>query len=158
MSSLRWLRRFLRSAHQRRARPNPMRSVGPLLEPLEDRLVPSNKIWTGLNDGNWSNPANWIGGVPGAADIAVFDTAQGGTNAYAVIDPAFTGRVDGIDIEQYTGTVSDALVTLAVGASGYVQKGGGFQTNGNTLAVAGNWTVSGGRFAPGFGTVAFDAT
>src|SRR6478752_5845119 len=73
---------------------------------LEDRITPANKIWTGAVDANWSNGANWIGGTPGAADVAVFDITLGGTNNASTIDAGFAGSVAGINIANYSGTIT----------------------------------------------------
>lgn len=62
----------------------------PTLECLEDRTVLSNTTWTGLGlNNNWSNPANWSGGVPGAGDTAIFSSHPGGSST-AVVDAAFS--------------------------------------------------------------------
>src|SRR5262245_23465565 len=63
------------------------------LERLEDRAVPATSTWIGgahLNavqtqgDPNaWSNPLNWLGGVPGSGDTAVFT----GSVAFSLSNP-----------------------------------------------------------------------
>src|SRR5262245_22682924 len=53
--------------------PSRPRRVRPCLEALEDRLVLSTVEWSGAVSSNWSNAANWHGGVaPVAGDNLVF--------------------------------------------------------------------------------------
>jgi hypothetical protein len=60
----------------------------PLLEALEDRLVPAQNTWIGpTTDNLWSNPTNWSRGqVPAADDIVTFTGHPGGANASSVDD------------------------------------------------------------------------
>ncbi len=131
--------------------------VRPHLELLEDRLAPASKIWTGASNANWNVAGNWIGGVPGASDIAVFDTSAGGTNANSTVNAGFAGSVAGIQILNYNGTITDSLATLNVGASGYTQSasGGGikFSLGSNAIVVTGNWSQSSGAFSVTSGTI-----
>jgi hypothetical protein len=129
----------------------------PQVEYLEPRLAPANHVWTGAaGDHAWSNAGNWTGGTPGAGDVAVFDTSNGGTNIDASIDPGFAGSVQGIDIENYTGTITDGLGSLFIGTNGVTQKSGSFSLGANTLFVKGDWTRLGGTFDAGTSTVNFN--
>src|SRR5205085_7299261 len=95
MAISRWWLDLVKRAFPSRARTGRLRreSKGwsrPHVEGLETRLLPASIVWTGAGDSNWSNGANWMGDTaPGANDVAVFDTTQGGTNADSTIDPAF---------------------------------------------------------------------
>jgi hypothetical protein len=48
------------------------------LESLEDRCVPTT-TWIGPQNGLWSNPANWSGGVPTNQSSVQFGSALGGS-------------------------------------------------------------------------------
>src|SRR4051794_15574348 len=52
----------------------------PQLEGLEGRVTPAHIYWTGTGaTANFSDPANWRGGVvPGADDFATFDARANG--------------------------------------------------------------------------------
>src|SRR3954451_23537837 len=67
------------------------------LEILEDRVTPS--LWVGTAGGTgglWSNPANWVGGVPTNGGIVVFSPVAGGTNTPSVDD------IPGLSLGQMT--------------------------------------------------------
>ena len=129
--------------------------------------------WTGLGiTNNWSEGANWSTGVaPGSGDVAIFDATS---IKDATINVA--ANVSGIQISPgYTGTITQALVTTTVGASGFTQAdgsfvgsnaaitvNGGFMLTGGTftstaanLAVSAGFTHTGGAFVPNSGTVTF---
>ena len=129
--------------------------------------------WTGLGGtNNWSEGANWSTGVaPGSADVAIFDATS---IKDATINVA--ASVSGIQISPgYTGTITQALVTTTVGASGFTQAdgsflgsnaaitvnggftltGGSFTSTAANLAVSAGFTHTGGTFAPNGGTVTF---
>ena len=129
--------------------------------------------WTGLGiTNNWSEGANWSTGVaPGSADVAIFDATS---IKDATINVA--ASVSGIQISPgYSGTITQALVTTTVGASGFTQAdgsfvgsnaaitvNGGFMLTGGTftstaanLAVSAGFTHTGGAFVPNSGTVTF---
>jgi len=95
------------------------------LEALEDRLAPASAIWTDAGgDHLWSNGGNWTGGtgpggIPGVADVAVFDTTQGGSNDAATIDPGFSTSIQGIEILHYTGTITESADLSLTTATGY---------------------------------------
>lgn len=75
------------------------------------------QTWTGgsTTDGNWTDPANWSGGVPGGLDTATFDSSiqngWGTSTTPIVIDTAnqptgginFTGAADNYTIGSTTG-------------------------------------------------------
>src|SRR5437867_6155441 len=94
-----------------RAGLRPRQGYRPRLETLEDRLAPANIVWSGGGaDGNFTNDANWVGGVaPGSNDTAIFDPSQSGGAANAkkngTINAAVT--VQALLLEgTYTGTVT----------------------------------------------------
>jgi hypothetical protein len=62
----------------------------PRLEVLEERTLLS--VWRGGIDNNWSTPGNWIGGVPGPGDTAVFDSSS---PDHSVVDAAFPNETIG---------------------------------------------------------------
>ena len=94
---------------------------------------------------NWSEAANWTGGLPGTGDVATFD----GTSAKdCTIDAPID--VQGINIlAAYTGTITQAGAnTITVGIGNLVQAGGTFTGSaaGATIDVNGDFTLSGGTF------------
>src|SRR4051794_25943020 len=66
----------------------PANRTRPQVSALEERIVFSTRIWTGLGaDANWATPGNWAGGVaPQADDNLVFAAGAAGksnTNDFA---------------------------------------------------------------------------
>ena len=46
-----------------------------MIEALETRIAPATLVWLGATNGQWTNPANWVGGTtPGAGDTLIFDS------------------------------------------------------------------------------------
>jgi autotransporter-associated beta strand protein len=163
-----WIRRLQRGNQRIERRPK-RRSFSPKLELLEDRINPNSVLWIATSAGNWSTGTNWIdettlaNHAPGSTDIAVFDntmnvSGNAGTNSNSTIDSSFAGSVQGISIANYTGTITDSLSSLTVGASGYSQTAAGstFSAGANTVHVSGNWAQTGGTFTAGTGTVDFN--
>ncbi len=135
--------------------------------------VGATRTWTGLGvTANWSDPVNWAGGVPGAADVAVFGP---GAVKSVVVNASIS--VAGITVDAgYTGTLTQAAGrTITVGATGLSQTdgvvvggdsaitingpltlaGGTFTSTSATLSVGGSFTQTNGAFIPNGGIVAF---
>jgi hypothetical protein len=115
--------------------------------------------------------------LPGSGDVVVFDVTS---TKNAIIDPAFAGSIQGIQINAgYSGTITQAQnsgATLTIGGSGFSQASGTFvcdalenlDDNGTlvisagtfnaagTTSFASDFTISGGTFNAGTGTVVFD--
>ncbi len=152
--SLRTLFKQLASGRRNRRRRRPERlSFRPYVTTLEDRSLPSTTTWTGLGSNtNWSNPANWNNGVPGAGDTAVFNSSSG-THNQAILDAAAAGAVAALDIN-WSGTLTLARslsvtqeMTLANGTvtgAGDLTAGGSLTWSGGTLSGTGNTTVTQG--------------
>ena len=113
------------------------------------------RTWTGAVNSNWNLAANWIGGVPGAGDVATFD-ATGTTNA--TINTTIT--VGGVDITAgYTGTITQAAGSIVnVGASGFSQAGGTFVGGSSAMTVTGPFGLSGGSFTATATTLSISGT
>jgi autotransporter-associated beta strand protein len=131
-------------------------------EALEDRLAPANAVWTGAMSNLWSVGGNWNGGTgpggtPGANDVAVFNTTGGGTNASSTIDTSFV--IQGIQILNYTGTITNTASLTLTANTGYVQSDAAstFTNTGASIADASNWASSAGTFTDTSGTVSFTA-
>src|SRR4051794_11607569 len=142
MPSFNW-RRWLRSlsthtkaTFRRVARPRLV------LESLEDRLAPADFSWTGLGaNGNWSNTANWSGGVApkgllSSLDNLIFPSLSGSAKLATVNDltvPAGTRATfnsitisgSGYNFTNKGITLGDASVT----GSGYLIVNGGASNN-----------------------------
>ena len=90
---------------------------------------------------NWSEGANWTGGVvPGSSDTAIFD----GTSAKnATIDVATIGSIQ-INAG-YTGVISQASGALLI-SGGYIQSGGTFNASTQPLTINSDFVQSGGTF------------
>jgi RHS repeat-associated protein len=120
----------------------------PQLETLEDRLAPASFTWTGGGTtNNWSDPHNWSsmvpGAVPGASDTAIFNNTS--TKA-AIVDTGFAGTVAAIQINSgYTGTLT--LKEALNDTGSFSQAAGILKTNGFTLSVGGNTSITGGTFS-----------
>src|SRR5579883_1544427 len=145
-------RRIGRGAIRRRGR-------HPRLEPLEARVVLST--WTGGGtNGNWSNGANWSGGVPTNGSSLVFpanvtqlnavnDLPAGTTFSSIEIDGAgYTFSGSAIILSQgittkYTSGVSTDAIDMQLGGAVTVGAGGELDLNGALTGAAG-LTLSGG--------------
>lgn len=126
------------------------RRVIPQLEILEDRLAPANITWTGGGaTNNWSDPGNWGGTLPGAADTAIFNNTSAKA---ALVDTGFAGTVAGIQINSgYTGTIT--LKEALTDTGSFSQAAGILKTNGFTLSVGSNVSITGGTFSNTTGTL-----
>jgi autotransporter-associated beta strand protein len=134
-----WLRRFFSRnsrprTNGRRSRPRPP-ACRLHLEFLEDRLAPAVDVWKGAAGGLWSVASNWsLNAAPTAADVATFDTSQGGTNTNSTIDN-FGAQVLGVTTAaNFTQTIT-ATGGLTVGTNGFSLSGGTFDMNGINLTV-----------------------
>ena len=111
----------------------------------------ANIIWNGGGaTNNWSEGANWAGGVvPGSSDVAIFD----GTNSKNALINA-NANVSGVAINAgYTGTITQgAGFTLTVGSSDYVQSAGTFLGGTSSITLNGRFNLAGGSFTATSGT------
>lgn len=116
-------------------------------------------VWNGQPgspDRNWSTPANWTNGVPGADAIAVFGSDATGDST---VDEQFPGAVEGLIVNTgYTGSVSlqrNLTVTgLASQHAGTIKGSGRLQ-----VTVGGRFSWTGGTMAgPGSTEIAPNAT
>ena len=111
----------------------------------------ATRTWTGLGlTNNWSEAANWSGGVPGAGDIASFD---GTSSKNAIMNAAV--NVGGVSVApSYGGTISQATgIAATVGATGWSQAGGAFVGGTAGFTVNGPFALTGGTFAATTGTL-----
>jgi|GEM_PF-4576455 len=108
----------------------------------------ATRTWVG--PGNWSSAANWNpSGVPGGNDSVIFNNANNCT-----VDISTTVATVALQAG-YSGTITaNQPLTLN---GGYTQAAGAFSLGTSTLSVGSNWTVTGGTFTPGTGTVLFTA-
>jgi hypothetical protein len=111
------------------------------------KIYSANITWIAPAASNWNNTANWsTGTVPGTTDIAIFD----GTSVQdCSIDAAVS--VQGIQISNYTGIISQNNFTIIVGTSNYSQNSGTFNGGSANITFNGaNGTtainLSGGTF------------
>src|SRR5690606_92056 len=87
-------------------------------------------------------------GVPGGADLAIFDSAFNGD---CIIDAAV--NVLGIRVDGFSGTIVQNGFAIVVGASGYIQYSGNFLGGAADITVAGTglFVLSGGDFTSSSG-------
>lgn len=134
---------------------------------------PSERTWIG--SGNYNTAANWSGtAVPGTTELAVFD-ATSTSNMTVDADPndngfqinlGYSGTItqsNGVDItlddqgwEQNAGTFTggDATSDMTLNNGGdFALTAGTFSAPSGNLTANDNWTVSGGTFNEGSGTV-----
>lgn len=137
--------RFGRELRRRHARAPRLAAVHarPLLECLDDRVLPAVSTWTwnsGHATSNWNDAANWTNGVPGSGDTAVFD---GSSDENASVSTNTTVGHLIID-DTYTSTITlngDLTIT-----------GDSSMENGE-IAGSGDLTVTGGEFEWMGGTI-----
>src|SRR5260221_262191 len=121
--------------------------------------------WVGTGGGNgrfWDKTANWSltsggaggAGVPTAADDVFIDGGGDLQINTTAVCRSFT--------QSFTSGAKGFLnnATLTVGVGGFTITGGAMSitTTGNTLSVAGAWTVSGGTFSQGSAAVILNGT
>ena len=115
--------------------------------------------WTGLaGDHLWTTAGNWTNNtIPGASDIALFDSACTGANCNATINGNIS--VKGIILNStYTGTVTQgAGNTFTVGTSGWIQQAGSFVGGNSAITQNGPFVLSGGSFTATSGTMTVNA-
>jgi hypothetical protein len=122
---------------------------------LEDRCTPS--LWVGTENGNWSNPANWIGGVPTTGGTAVFNPGAGGANTDSVDDIAnlslSTLTIDG----SYT-CILNVTQNLTLTSISNTQAGGAINISARlTVAPGAAYTWTNGTLeGPGIFEINFD--
>ena len=115
-----------------------------LLEPLEDRTLPSMVNWIG-GSGNWDNGSNWnSGNVPGKDDIAVINTASAATITIQASDniqvlAVTTGGEDTLTIAGGSLTLTSGTSSLAGPLS---MAGGTLTANGTGVTVSATGTTS----------------
>jgi len=107
------------------------------------------QIWTGLGgNSNWNTPANWTNNtVPTSTKYAYFNPAfctGAACNATINVDP----NVKGIyTLSGYSGTITqNAGIAVTVGSYGWTQVAGTFTGSNAAIAVAGNFSLTGGTF------------
>ena len=106
----------------------------------------------GGGDMRWSNPANWEGSlVPGPSDRVRFSEAA---SRDAIVDPAFSGTIAGIIVEDgYSSTLTLARDLTVRGE--IILAGGTFRQEASAL-TAWRYTQTGGTFAGGSADIAID--
>ena len=93
------------------------------------QLSHNNEItWSGAIDTDWNTSGNWVGGIPGAIDVAYIPDV---TN-----DPVVSGIQSCYDLTLQTGA------ELTISGSGNLTVGGNLTTEG-TVTVSANLNVSG---------------
>ena len=99
-----------------------------------DMLTAAGTIaWTNAAGGNWSNPANWNGGViPGPTDIALITLPGTYTVTFDVSD-----TIGGLQLGGSSGTQTLALASKTLGL------GAGSQINANGVVSLSNATLNG---------------
>jgi hypothetical protein len=124
----------------------------PVLDCLEDRLVPSTFYWNGTQNANWNLASNWTDvansahhAVPGATDTAIIRSSSN--------DPSLQSNqsVGGLEVDGGTLTIKNCTLT---DAGAFVQTGGSveFFKSSDRLQIAGDVTRTGGAF-PTYNTV-----
>jgi hypothetical protein len=159
-----WFKGLQKSKPVRQASRSRSATFRPMLERLEDRLVPSINpdYWTGASgvDNNWSTNANWDDGTgvhlaPTSTSDVVFDSTHAGSHTTSIVDAAFTSAINSLNIaSSWSGatlTVNSALTvnngaTISAndtinGTSGMTLKGTSTWSTG-TLASSGTTTVA----------------
>jgi fibronectin-binding autotransporter adhesin len=120
----------------------------------------SGITWTGLaGDNLWSTAGNWTNNtIPGASDIALFNSACSFANCNAQIDLNLS--VKGIQLmSSYLGTLTQNTTrTLTFGTSGFIQAGGTFAGGDSAITANGSVSFTGGTFTSTSGVFTLDAT
>jgi alpha-tubulin suppressor-like RCC1 family protein len=107
-------------------------------------LVPYT--WTGALSTDWNNAANWVTGIPGPTNIAIFDNSCTSRCSPSNINGI---SVLGIDVKStYTGTIDfspAANNSINIGTSGLTIKGGQLIAGGagDSLYINGALTIDG---------------
>lgn len=109
----------------------------------------ASKVWTGAQNSNWSNGANWLpSGVPGSSDVVIFSPAV--SNVSCTLP--FLGSVKDITIlAGYTGTISgfnNSLALFTVNGT-FLQQGGNVDLRKSRFKSLQNFILEGGTFLKG---------
>jgi hypothetical protein len=127
----------------------------PLLEQVEDRLLPANIVWSGAVSSTWSVPGNWQGGlVPGPADRAAFDTSA--ANRTAVVDANYSGTVGGLSSSWPGQIVLDRALSVSADfllAQGTITGSGLLTLNGTSRWEDGTLSGAGTTVVPADGSL-----
>ncbi len=111
--------------------------------------------WTGAGgNSNWNTAGNWQNGiVPGAADVASFESTYCGANCNATVN--VNPSVKGVKIySTYTHTITQAAgIAMNIGSRGWIQAGGTFTGGNSTITYSGNFDLSGGTFSAPANTI-----
>ena len=133
-----WFRRRLSQSSgicktAKKKAPRPGRQWRLLLEPLEERVVPSTVTWINSGSGAWDNGNNWSSGsVPGASDNVVISTSA---NATITVQSGDTESVNSITTLAATDTLSITGGSLTVAASSTLAET--LSMSGGSLTVTG---------------------
>ncbi len=136
-------------------RSDPIRKLLMLIVVTCAAAVPAlsvDRTWTGLGaTNNWSEAANWSGGVvPLAADRAIFDSTSA-NNATIDVNVAITAILVNAG---YTGTISQGSSSLTFsGACTFAS--GTFSGGSGPITFNSGFTLSGGTFTASTGTTTF---
>ena len=98
--------------------------------------------WSNANAASWSLSSGGAGGagVPGAANIVIFDSNSGG----GTVTVTSATTITNLDINGYSGTIT---LSANVGVTGtFSQNAGTYNGNGQTTTVTGLTEVSGGIY------------
>lgn len=126
--------------------------------------------WNADADGNWSNVANWVGGVPNAAGaVAEFHSAITAARTVAVDSPATVGTIHFENANAYTIAGPSALILQGSAGAAAINVAGGSHTisaplvlsdptavaasGGSSLGVIGGIDGVGGLSKQGAGTL-----
>ncbi|MFN5370217.1 MAG: T9SS type A sorting domain-containing protein [Bacteroidia bacterium] len=109
----------------------------------------ASKVWTGAQNSNWSNGANWMpSGVPSSSDAVIFSPDV--SNASCTLP--FLGSVKDITIlPGYLGTISgfnSSLALFTVNGT-FLQQGGNVDLRKSRFRSLQNLIVEGGSFSKG---------
>ncbi len=111
--------------------------------------------WTGLAANNqWATAGNWTNNtIPGASDVAVFNSKCSGANCDATMQAVVS--VKGFRLNSdYPGTLT-AATTVTVGTTGFTQAGGTYAGVNSTKTVSGPYVLSGGTYTATTGNTTF---
>ncbi|MDY0168045.1 MAG: hypothetical protein RBS80_15965, partial [Thermoguttaceae bacterium] len=126
--------------------------------------------WNADADGNWSNAANWVGGVPNAAGAtAEFGSAVTAPRTVSVDSPATVGTIHFENANAYTIGGSSALILQGSAGTAAINVAGGSHTisaplvlndptavavsGGSSLGIIGGIDGAGGLSKQGAGTL-----
>ncbi len=117
----------------------------------------ASRYWVSSSSGNWNAPSNWsatsggTGGatVPSASDQVYFNNLKNGN---CTINS--TVNVFGLNIDGYSGTITNTTYAITVSANDYfIQTSGTFNGGNSNITINNQFRISGGTFNSGNGTV-----